>query len=143
VSNDNRNNRQNNRSQNLEAQARAADQVSAAAVETIREDGGVLTAKELQVIIDDMKKGQATKNKILDWLLSAMGMSHIRPLLFHLSDICTQQEMAQCIDFIATKVSRDGDYIRSYKTQMLELIEIRERTAPVKQASLEELAAHG
>jgi len=136
VSNENR--QQPNRNQN-----QATNKLASAAVETIREAGDVLTPKELQGIIDDMKRGQGTKNKILDWLLGNVAIQFMRPLLFHLTDVCDEVEMGACFDYMAAKMPRDASYVESYRTQMIELVGARLRTPAVKQKSLEIFAAQG
>ena len=132
-----------NRQQPNPSQTQAANKVASAAVATIKGAGNVLTPKELQGIIDDMKKGQATKNKILDWLLGNVAIQFMRPMLFHLTDVCDEHEMGACIDYIAAKMPRDASYVESYRPQMIELVGARSRTPAVKEASLALFASQG
>lgn len=122
----------------------AASKVAAATVETIRDAGDVFTTKELQIVIDDLKKGQATKNKILDWLLASIQphvMQHMKPLMFHLTDTCDERELGQCIDYLKLKMPNAADYVESYRDWMTGLVTARVRTAEIKQESLAELAS--
>lgn len=121
-----------------------ADHVADGVVKAIETDGKILTTAELQKTIDDMRKGQATKNKILDFLIKRIGFIHLRDLIYHLPTVCTPQEVNQCFDFLAARLDpRDVNLLESHRRERCEEAAVRIEAEKVKKEALEEYAKQG
>lgn len=111
----------------------------------------ILTAAELKIIVDDLKsenekmrRGQAAKNRILDFLLSKIGFIHLRDLLYHLPTVCTPEEVNQCLDYMKRKMDpRDANLIESHRHDRCEEAAVRLERDKVKQEALDRLAKEG
>ena len=139
--------RKHDASRNFSQQAKPEAKIPEALAEAaLKEAEKVLTPGEYQILLDGLKKGQATKNRILEWLLTALSPEVTREmtqLMYHLSDTCDPKEVHQCVDYLKARMPDRADYAESYRHQMVELSEARLRRSGVKEQSLAELAAQG
>lgn len=118
-----------------------ANKAAAAATDAIRSEGGILTATELQVIIDQMRAGYATKNKLLEWLIDRIGFSLMGPMLYALSERCTESEMHQVIDYLKIRMPRDARVLESRREEMASACHVMIAKGPIREEGLKAFAA--
>lgn len=94
--------------------------------------------QELKDLIAKKDAANETRKAMLSWLVGDMEFRKLPHFLWSMADLLTIGAMHQVLDYVkSVRDARDAGIVESYRSTMVEHIEVRDRKAVVKSESIE------